>query len=94
MRLPTTLLACATLIASLSGCGATRTQQYTYFKENTTEAAVNRDVEELKTVRGVEQVIPRLDSNNKATLVIYVEEDDSYPGLEAAQSRGWQKVRF
>ena len=87
------LTAALALVASLVGCGATRTVQFEYIKKDTSENRMRQDVSELKATTGVADVIPHIDASNTVTLDIYLDEDDSDTGAKKALELGYQQVR-
>ena len=90
------LLASATalLIAiGLVACGATRTMRMTYVKRDSSEARMLQDEKELKSTKGVKQVISHIDSDNAINLQVFIDEDDSTIGRQKALDLGYSQVR-
>lgn len=72
---------------------ASRDQHFTLTKDNVSQAQLLQDEKLLKGTGGVRKVIPRHDSSNTVTLDLYVDEDNSTRGLQAATDLGYQRVR-
>lgn len=93
MRLPVIAGLCAaSSLLLLAGC-ASRNVEYTLTKADVTQSQLIQDEKVLRDTSGVEKVITRHDSANGVTLELYLEEDNTTKGLQAATDLGYQRVR-
>ncbi len=93
MRLPVLAGLCAaSSLLLLAGC-ASRSMQYTLTKADVTQSQLIQDEKVLRDTSGVQKVIPHHDSGNGVTLELYLEEDNTTKGLQAATDLGYRQVR-
>jgi hypothetical protein len=79
-------------IASLTAC-ASRSIQYTMTKADVSQSQFIQDQKLLRDTSGVDKVIPRHDSQNGATIELYLEEGSTEKGLQTATDLGYRLVR-
>ena len=85
-------LAALAAVASLSAC-ASRSLQYTLTKADVSQSQFIQDQKVLRDTSGVDKVIPRHDSQNGATIELYLTEGNTEKGLQTATDLGYHLVR-
>jgi hypothetical protein len=81
------LLAAACVVA-----GCSHRVAHTYARSGINEVQLQQDVRALRSVSGVDDVIPHLDSQGNATIELYLDAKSPESGSERAMQLGYRRV--
>lgn len=80
------------LAAAVLAVGCSHRVVHTYVKSGVNERQLTEDTRSLREAGGVDQVVPRVDSQGNATIELYLDEDSPEKGAERALQLGYRRV--